>query len=59
MTNMGISRGSSRRLDPCRACRDLAHDVDQGEEPPLVEREDGSWLVSGAASADLLATDSA
>ena len=24
------------------------------EEPPLVEREDGSWLVSGAASADLL-----
>ena len=29
-------------------------DVEQGEEPPLVEREDGSWLVSGAASADLL-----
>ncbi len=26
-----------------------------GDEPPLVEREDGSWLVSGAASADLLA----
>ncbi len=24
------------------------------EDPPLVEREDGSWLVSGAANADLL-----
>ena len=33
----------------------FAHDVEQGDEPPLVEREDGSWLVSGAASADLLA----
>src|SRR3954451_7660436 len=32
----------------------FAHDVEQGEEPALVEREDGSWLVSGAASADLL-----
>ncbi|MES2135954.1 MAG: hemolysin family protein [Pseudomonadota bacterium] len=32
----------------------FANDVEQGEEPPLVEREDGSWLVSGAASADLL-----
>jgi putative hemolysin len=32
----------------------FAHDVERGEEPPLVEREDGSWLVSGAASADLL-----
>jgi putative hemolysin len=32
----------------------FAHDVEQGEEPPLVEREDGSWLVSGSASADLL-----
>ena len=32
----------------------FAHDIGQGEEPPLVEREDGSWLVSGAASADLL-----
>ena len=32
----------------------FAHDVEQGEEPPLVEREDGSWLVSGAASADVL-----
>jgi putative hemolysin len=27
---------------------------DQGDEPALVERDDGSWLVSGAASADLL-----
>jgi putative hemolysin len=32
----------------------FAHDVDVGEEPPLVERADGSWLVSGAASADLI-----
>lgn len=32
----------------------FAHDVEQGEEPPLIERDDGSWLVSGAASADLL-----
>jgi putative hemolysin len=32
----------------------FAHDIEQGDEPPLVEREDGSWLISGAASADLL-----
>jgi putative hemolysin len=32
----------------------FAHDVEHGEEPPLLEREDGSWLGSGAASADLL-----
>ena len=32
----------------------FAHDIEQGEEPPLVEREDGSWLISGAANADLL-----
>jgi putative hemolysin len=32
----------------------FAHDVELGDEPPLVERDDGSWLVSGAASADLL-----
>lgn len=32
----------------------FAHDVEHGEEPPLLEREDGSWLVSGAASAELL-----
>ncbi|HET7816262.1 MAG TPA: hemolysin family protein [Sphingomicrobium sp.] len=30
------------------------HDIEEGDEPELVEREDGSWLVSGAASADLL-----
>jgi len=32
----------------------FASDVDQSEDPALVEREDGSFLVSGAASADLL-----
>jgi putative hemolysin len=32
----------------------FAHDVDDDTDPPLVEREDGSWLVSGAASADVL-----
>src|SRR5206468_6166465 len=32
----------------------FANDVEQGEDPPLVEREDGSFLVSGSASADLL-----
>src|SRR6478735_5573533 len=32
----------------------FAHDVEHGEEPALVERDDGSWLISGAASADLL-----
>jgi len=32
----------------------FASDIDQGDEPALVERDDGSWLVSGAASADLL-----
>ena len=32
----------------------FASDVDQGDEPALVERDDGSWLISGAASADLL-----
>lgn len=32
----------------------FAHDIEQGEEPPLVEREDGTWLISGAASADIL-----
>jgi putative hemolysin len=30
------------------------HDLEVGEEPPCVEREDGSWLVSGSANADLL-----
>lgn len=33
----------------------FAHDVEEGEEPDLVERDDGSWIVSGAASADVLA----
>ena len=33
----------------------FAHDVDDDEDPPAVEREDGSWLLSGAASADILA----
>ena len=32
----------------------FANDLDEGQDPPCVEREDGSWLVSGAASADLL-----
>jgi putative hemolysin len=31
----------------------FANDVED-EDPPIVEREDGSWLVSGAATADLL-----
>ena len=26
----------------------------EDEDPPLIEREDGSWLISGAAMADLL-----
>ena len=32
----------------------FAHDVSDGEDPPIVERDDGSWLLSGAGSADLL-----
>ncbi|WP_294124233.1 hemolysin family protein [Sphingomonas sp.] len=32
----------------------FANDLDEGEDPPLIERDDGSWLVSGAANADLL-----
>lgn len=32
----------------------FAHDLDVGHDPPCVERDDGSWLLSGAASADLL-----
>jgi len=34
---------------------EFASDQDFGTDPPLVERADGSWLVSGSASADLLA----
>ena len=30
------------------------HDIEEGEEPEVVEREDGSYLLSGAASADVL-----
>lgn len=33
---------------------DFASDADEGADPPLVEREDGSWLVSGSLSADAL-----
>jgi putative hemolysin len=34
---------------------DFASDLDFGTDPPLVEREDGSWLVSGSLPADALA----
>ncbi len=30
------------------------NDIEEGEEPDVVEREDGSYLLSGAASADVL-----
>jgi putative hemolysin len=30
------------------------HDIDEGEEPDIVERDDGSYILSGAASADVL-----
>ena len=33
----------------------FAQDIEEGEDPPCVEREDGSWLVSGSANADVLA----
>ena len=33
----------------------FASDFERGSDPPLVEREDGSWWVSGSLSADLLA----
>ena len=32
----------------------FASDLEHDHDPPFVEREDGSWLVSGAASADML-----
>jgi putative hemolysin len=32
----------------------FASDLDQSDEPELIERDDGSLLISGAASADLL-----
>jgi len=33
----------------------FASDQDQDTDPPLVQREDGSWLVSGSAPADQVA----
>ncbi|HEX6218587.1 MAG TPA: hemolysin family protein [Sphingomicrobium sp.] len=33
----------------------FVHDLDDDDDPPLFERDDGSWLVAGAANADLLA----
>jgi len=33
----------------------FASDQDEDTDPPLVEREDGSWLVSGSAPADQMA----
>jgi magnesium and cobalt exporter, CNNM family len=33
---------------------EFASDLDYDTDPPLVERDDGSWWVSGSASADLL-----
>ncbi len=33
---------------------EFASDMDMDTDPPLVERDDGSWWVSGSASADLL-----
>lgn len=32
----------------------FAHDVDSETDPPIVQRDNGSWLVSGAANADVL-----
>jgi putative hemolysin len=32
----------------------FASDVEDGDEPPLVEREDGSWWIAGSLSADAL-----
>ena len=32
----------------------FANDLDEDDDPPVVERDDGSWLVSGSAGADLL-----
>jgi putative hemolysin len=34
---------------------DFASDHDGETDPPMVEREDGSWLLSGSLSADVLA----
>ena len=32
----------------------FASDLEHDDDPPFVERDDGSWLISGAASADML-----
>jgi putative hemolysin len=32
----------------------FASDVEAGDDPPLVERDDGSWWISGSLSADAL-----
>jgi len=34
---------------------EFASDQDEATDPPFVEREDGTWLISGSASADALA----
>jgi len=34
---------------------EFASDIDEDTDPPFVERDDGSWLVSGNAPADALA----
>ena len=34
---------------------EFASDQDRDTDPPLVERDDGTWWVSGSVSADLLA----
>ena len=52
---MAISTASSRPGSLLSALAGaFAHDLDVDHDPPFIEREDGSWLVSGAASADLL-----
>ncbi|WP_380873869.1 DNA-binding protein [Sphingomonas sp. DBB INV C78] len=33
----------------------FASDQEEGTDPPLFEREDGSWLISGSAAADMVA----
>jgi putative hemolysin len=33
----------------------FASDQDEGDDPELIEREDGSWLISGTLSADAMA----
>jgi CBS domain containing-hemolysin-like protein len=33
---------------------DFASDQDEDYDPPFVEREDGTWLISGTAAADTM-----